>query len=392
MLPKNLKTVLEALCRIGLGAQNPAFRHQVERLVTTLREEGHGTEAAAIQRLLTNAGKTAGLQPSRVEVAQAFAGTEPLGIHTAIPADKETGAPLAEVRFPQDPSTDYPVLEGSVAGVIRGLAEEWRHMPQLAQFGVVPAQTCLIYGLPGTGKTRIAHALSDELRLPLVLARLDGLVSSFLGTTARNIANLFQFANRYRCILLLDEFDAVAKLRDDPHEVGEIKRVVNSILQNIDLRKGRGITLAITNHERLLDPAIWRRFEVRVLVPSPPLTGRIEIARGYFAPLALDAVSEAVIGWATEGMTGADIESVAKAVKRTMALDPAKRIIDGLRYCAVANASGGNYPNFSKLLEPSERLARILSDSTELNLSQRDIAGFLGTNQAQVSRWVRQPT
>ena len=81
--------------------------------------------------------------------------------------------------------------------------------------------------------------------------KLDGLVSSFLGTTARNIGNLFAFANRHRCILLLDEFDAIAKVRDDPQEVGEIKRVVNALLQNLDTRRDVGFTIGITNHPKL---------------------------------------------------------------------------------------------------------------------------------------------
>src|SRR5207247_10685382 len=104
-----------------------------------------------------------------------------------------------------------------------------------------------------TGKTRLARWMAAQLELPILLARMDGLVSSFLGTTARNIGNLFGFANRYRCLLLLDEFDALAKLRDDPQEVGEIKRVVNALLQNLDARSDLGLTIGITNHPKLLD-------------------------------------------------------------------------------------------------------------------------------------------
>lgn len=392
MLPIELKSALESVCRIGLGANNPAFQHQVERLATTLREAGYNAEAASLKRLLTNTRKTATIQPSRVEVAQAFADTEALTPQISVPADKETAVPLAEIRFPQAPPMPYPILESEVDHAVRALAQEWKNSDRLAKLGVHPAQSCLLYGLPGTGKTQVAHALADELELPMVLARLDGLVSSFLGTTARNIANLFQFANRYRCILLLDEFDAVAKLRDDPHEVGEIKRVVNSVLQNLDLRKGKGITVAITNHEQLLDPAIWRRFESRIQITPPAYPARVDIVRRFFAPVPLDATNEAVIAWATEGMTGSDLETLARSVKRSLALHPGSHVIDALRHSVRTNSSGGQFPNFAVLLQPIAELARQLSTQPSLKFTQRDIARFLGTNQAKISRLVRQTT
>lgn len=114
-----------------------------------------------------------------------------------------------------------------------------------------PASSCLIYGLPGTGKTHLGKWIAKQIGLPVVLARLEGLMSSFLGTTAKNIGNLFSFANRYNCVLLLDEFDAIAKLRNDPQEVGEVKRVVNTLLQCLDSRKDQGFTIGINQSTNL---------------------------------------------------------------------------------------------------------------------------------------------
>src|SRR5690606_5258195 len=135
-----------------------------------------------------------------------------------------------------------------VSETVEGLLQEWTSEAALQEVGVSPTRSLLIYGPPGAGKTITAHYIAARLGLPLIVARIDGLISSFLGTTARNIANLFDFANRYACVLLLDEFDALAKLRDDPQEIGEIKRVVNTLLQNLDQRRSFGITIAITNH------------------------------------------------------------------------------------------------------------------------------------------------
>ena len=109
----------------------------------------------------------------------------------------------------------------------------------------------LMYGPPGTGKSRLARHIAGELGLELYVARLDGLISSFLGSTSKNIRALFDFAAKTPCVLFLDEFDAIAKLRGDTQELGELKRVVNSFIQNLDSLGPQSIVLAATNHEEL---------------------------------------------------------------------------------------------------------------------------------------------
>lgn len=105
----------------------------------------------------------------------------------------------------------------------------------------------------------------------MVTARLDGLISSLLGSTAKNIRKIFDYASKRECILFLDEFDVIAKLRDDKNELGELKRVVNSLIQNIDALNNNSILIAATNHHELLDPAIWRRFSTVVTLERPNL-------------------------------------------------------------------------------------------------------------------------
>lgn len=99
---------------------------------------------------------------------------------------------------------------------------------------------------------------------------------------------MFSFANRYNCVLLLDEFDAIAKLRNDPQEVGEVKRVVNTLLQCLDSRKDCGFTIGVTNHEALLDPAVWRRFDVQIEIPKPSPQIIIELVKNFFIRLILE--------------------------------------------------------------------------------------------------------
>ena len=140
----------------------------------------------------------------------------------------------------------------------------------LSKFGIINNSSMLIYGPPGTGKTTMASIISKEIDLPLVIGKLDNLISSFLGETSKNVSRLFEYAGDNPCILFLDELDAIAKKRDDNNEIGELKRIVNSILQNIDefLSKG-GILIAATNHQELLDDAIWRRFTLRINMEKP---------------------------------------------------------------------------------------------------------------------------
>lgn len=140
---------------------------------------------------------------------------------------------------------------------------------QLDELGMNFNMSLLLYGPPGCGKTSIAYHIANKLDLPLVTARLDTLISSLLGNTSKNLRRVFDYASKQPCILFLDEFDAIAKARDDKHELGELKRVVNSLLQNMDSYCQGGILIAATNHQELLDDAIWRRFQTIIEVPKP---------------------------------------------------------------------------------------------------------------------------
>ena len=138
-----------------------------------------------------------------------------------------------------------------------------------------------MYGKPGTGKTSLARFISLQTNLPLITARLDGVVSSLLGSTAKNIRKVFEYAAKQPSILFLDEFDVLAKIRDDQHELGELKRVVNSLIQNIDDFPSDSIIIAATNHPKLLDSAIWRRFDTKLELDIPNKEVRKEIVEHF---------------------------------------------------------------------------------------------------------------
>lgn len=184
------------------------------------------------------------------------------------PVDGESRMDMVDICYPII-DRDKLILNNEIDNKIKEFIKGYENRDKLLKAGIDEPCTLLLYGPPGCGKTSMAQYISMETGLPLVTARLDGMISSLLGSTAKNIRKIFDFASRQECILFLDEFDVIAKIRDDKNETGELKRVVNSLIQNIDIFSKDSIIIAATNHHELLDPAIWRRFN-RVLSVSKP--------------------------------------------------------------------------------------------------------------------------
>ena len=184
------------------------------------------------------------------------------------PVDTESRMDIVEITMPQIPR-DQIVLSKYVNEEIFSFVECYRNRDNLLKAGLEASNSLLLYGPPGCGKTTVAQYISTMTGLPLVTARLDGLISSLLGSTAKNIRKIFDYATKRECILFLDEFDVIAKLRDDKNELGELKRVVNSLIQNIDGLNNDSILIAATNHHELLDPAIWTRFSKVIMLDKP---------------------------------------------------------------------------------------------------------------------------
>jgi hypothetical protein len=383
--------IIQALCRAALSQPSPAVRKQVERLKDALAQEGDAKAAGVLASLLTAAERTIELSPSRIVQSRAQLSGETLSPNTQVPVDRETSAPLAQLIFPAATRPSAPLFNEMVSKAVHAVLEEWNNLEPLSEVGVQAAKTCLIYGAPGTGKTRLALWMATQLDLPILLARIDGLVSSFLGTTARNIANLFAFANRYRCVLLLDEFDAFAKLRDDPQEVGEIKRVVNALLQNLDTRRDVGLTIGITNHPHLLDSAVWRRFEVQLEIPRPEFSVRVEIARHFMPPVDAPETHLRMIAWFTDGATGAEIETLVRTYKKAMAVRTGEErlLLDTLRQFATLNSGRIDAARKELIFSSNGVLFRAMKEDQQLGFSLEDIGRIAGKDKSTIGRQIK---
>ena len=248
----------------------------------------------------------------------------------AIPVDIDTRLQLVRPEYPVQLDIE-PVWTDSIRQRLEQIIFERNHEKDLYAAGLHPTRTALFTGPPGVGKTLAARWIAKKLDRPLIILELSAVMSSFLGRTGSNIRNIFDYAKGVNCVLLLDELDAVAKRRDDAVEIGELKRLVTVLLQGIDDWPPTGILLAATNHQELLDPAVWRRFEVVVEFPMPSHEQIQQAVKIFLGPVdseARDLVG--AISYAFEGSSYNDIELALLRARRQAVIgqEPLKLVLD----------------------------------------------------------------
>lgn len=252
----------------------------------------------------------------------------------ALPRDRRDGEELVRLQRSTVDATQIVLTEETGAKIRRTL-DEHRKRGRLMSFGYRPKSKLLFWGGPGCGKTYTAYHLAYELGLPIGVVRLNALVSSFLGDTASHLQKVFDFANSTPMVLLLDEVDAFGKERDDSNDVGELKRVVNSLLQALDTFESNGsVIIAASNHQYMLDEALWRRFDDLV---SFPLPGKAE--RELYLSRLLNGVtfegSQPALARKLDGMSFADIKRVIVESLKTTILSERERLISDDVTCQI---------------------------------------------------------
>jgi SpoVK/Ycf46/Vps4 family AAA+-type ATPase len=243
--------------------------------------------------------------------------TEPAATAAFVPVDGETRLELLRIEYP-DQFLEEPVFLPALRGRLDQIITERQRLPALLKAGLDPSRTILFTGPPGVGKTLTAKWIARELRQPILTLDLATVMSSFLGRTGANLRAVLDYAKRAEGVLFLDEFDAVAKRRGDDTEVGELKRLVTVLLQEIDHWPADRLLIAATNHGELLDPAVWRRFDVIVDFPLP-------------TPESLTELAEKEL----EGLVGSNWAKALAAAMAGHSFSDLVRLIKGLRRQAV---------------------------------------------------------
>lgn len=347
---------------------------------------GDRKRGAAYARLLAEKLEKAGEQKAADRIRRAAnsrsAGTSSVTAagaavaHERVPVDSESRLSLADESFltPEDVQVflDVRVTEQVDEFLSHVLAAD-----RLIEEGVGIAPSLLMYGPPGCGKTELAKYVAARLQLPLVTARIDTLVSSFLGSTSKNLRMLFDHTSSRPCVLFLDEFDALAKLRDDRQEMGELKRVVVSLLQNIDSVQGGTVMLAATNHEHLLDPAIWRRFTYRLHIGLPGVEPRMRMFESFLGQGERSALDR--FAAASEGLSGSDIRQICEAARRAAVIDGHERPPDSdvLRRLLLRTFDSENLPVHELIAQAKARLPKVFT--------HRTLASILGMSPGNIT-------
>jgi SpoVK/Ycf46/Vps4 family AAA+-type ATPase len=296
--------ILRRLIKAGAAGDSSAFHQASEEIIREERLKQHHLLANDLEQIL-------------------YGHAKPIAAHhlsrliPEVPADKERGLPLLDIRQPQR-SMEEIVLRKKEQSAMEELLEEHRRQDVLHSFGLRASSKILFFGPPGCGKTLAAEVIACELDMALAIVRLDALVSSYLGETAANLRKVFDFIAQHPLVALFDEFDALGKERADNAEHGELRRVVNAVLQMMDAYQGQSLIIAATNHEQILDSAVWRRFDDILEFPLPTnellsqvLQLKLRGVRRQFETDSPDLIT------LFKGLSPADIERIVRrAVKR----------------------------------------------------------------------------
>lgn len=300
--------LLRQLIKSGTQGDTASFRSASEAVIKEEREKNHHLLANDLERMLYGDQTSLGSSSRKLHVV------------ADLPANKDNGLPLLEARAVVREEKDI-VLSDTTRSVLDEILMEHNRADVLRSYGLQAAQKLLFCGPPGCGKTLAAEVIAHSLSLPLMLVRLDSVISSFLGETAANLRKAFDYIEQNPVVALFDEFDALTKDRGDSADHGELKRSVNAVLQMMDGYRGESILIATTNYETLLDKAVWRRFDEVVHFELPSLEQIKRLLSVKLSGIRRNFESDdGQVASLFKGMSHADIERVLRRAVKEMIL------------------------------------------------------------------------
>lgn len=311
--------LLVALVKAGASGDKSLLRSSAEALIADERSKQHHLFADRLGKALHSNGN--GVHAPSLALTSSSPGPTANDLFVTITPRRQ----LEELFLP-------PTTRRSCDQLI----EEQRRADVLRSHALEPRHRILLSGPPGNGKTTLAEAIGEALNIPLLAVRYEAVVGSFLGETASRVRRVFDFARSIPCVLFFNEFDAIGKERGDIHETGEIKRVVSSLLLQNDAVPSWTIVVGATNHPKLLDRAVWRRFQLRLSLPAPTekqlsdFTSKFFSIRGISEPLGH---SYSQLARELRGASLAEAEEFCTSVLRRIVLslgaERPRDIVDG---------------------------------------------------------------
>lgn len=229
---------------------------------------------------------------------------------------------ILEVSQPKTTLADLTFAKKQTE-TFKRIIQEYKQQDKLRSHNLEPRRKLLLYGPPGTGKTATASALANELKLPLFTIRLDGLITKFMGETATKLRHVFEAIRTTRGLYFFDEFDAIGSDRMSPNDVGEIRRVLNSFLQFLEQDDSDSFIVAATNYKKLLDPALFRRFDDVLNYDLPTqsqVKALVENKLAHFN-LSISAKDWKKIEEVSEGLSHAEITRACEDAAKWMVLE-----------------------------------------------------------------------
>ena len=304
------------LFRSGVDSDLPGFRKAAEAMIAEERAKKHNILADRLERSLVPNGNHHRLMPG-----------QPL-------ARSQSVEDLVFEITPEKRFEDLLLAQDTLE-TCRALVEEQHRAELLRSYCIEPRHRVLLTGIPGNGKTTLAEALAYDLAYPLIVIRYEKLIGSFLGETSSRLQRVFEYIRTMRCVLFFDEFDTVGKERGDTHETGEIKRVVSSLLLQMDRLPSYVVVVAASNHSDLLDKAVWRRFQVRLNLPAPSRKDIMSYLQKFSRQSDMDfGMSFRTIADNIAGGSFAEVEEFCISAKRAAVLrghaDQAKPVMKQL--------------------------------------------------------------